>query len=308
MLRKDRYRPTLVNLEERAVPGTVLTRPDLSAALGSTLASALDATGTDAIAIASYEAQLHSHLGENGVVDVGDQSAAQAPVQQPLDVQGVQGVSLLPADDLNGDNGQALPPPPSHRQMINLYFVSGSFLQIGNQSPITFGDDNLTEGWPHVSLNPHGKLSSSAKHFDLPPYHASELCYDFNVQLEALSKLQGTYDPTTGNSTTSLTLDVYVTSPNAPGFDNQNCKVPPVTLNFTTDNGTPFAMNAGGTAEIGTTVDNTFAAPAIPQGACGSLGGFIDYANAINGYFGLPSPAGANTFSLNVAITPAVGP
>jgi hypothetical protein len=296
-----------MDLEERAVPGSVLTRPDLAAALGSTLALALDSTGTDAIAIASYEAELTSQLGGNAVVDVGDQSAVQAPVRNPVDGQALEGVSVLPTGDLNGDNNQGLPPPPAHRQYVNLYFLSGSFLKLGNQSPITFGDDSLTEGWTHVSLNPQDKLVGSAKHFNLPPYHAMALNYNFFVQLEAQSKLQGRYDPTTGNSTTSITLDVYITSPDAPMFNNQTCKVPPATLNFTTDNGTPFAMNPDGTADVGTSVDNTFAAPAIPMGVCGNVG-FVDYATVINNFFGLPSPAGANTFSLHVAITPPPGP
>ncbi len=304
MLRKTPYRPTLMHLEDRAVPGTVLTRPDL-AALGTTLALSLDLSGSDAIAVASYEAQLHDQTG----VDLSDHTAATGGVTAPVQNTPVLDDPLqVAANDLNGNDGQNVPPPPAHRQYIDLGFLSGSFLQIGNQSPITFGSDPPTEGWRHVSINPHDKIVGNAKHFNLPPYQAQALGYNFNVQLEDLSKLTGTYDPTTGNSSASVTMDVWITSPDAPNFDNTNCKIPATTLNFTTDAGTPFATDPNNPGrEIGTMVDNTFAAPAVPTGACGSLG-FVDYASVINGYFGLPSPSGSNTFSLSVSITPAIGP
>src|SRR5690242_15042858 len=102
MLRKTSYRPTFMHLEDRAVPGTVLTRPDLSAALGTTLALSLDLSGSDAIAIASYEAQLHSQSG----VDLGDQTPEQggtvAPVQR-TNTFGDFDPRLGPANDLNGN-------------------------------------------------------------------------------------------------------------------------------------------------------------------------------------------------------------
>lgn len=296
-----------MHLEDRAVPGSVMTRPDLSAALGSTLALSLDLTGNDAIAVASYEAQLQSQPSDTRV-DQAAQPVAPAGNPDSLGLQDIQGVSALPVNDLNGDNGQ-IPPPPSHRQFINLSFLSGSFLQIGTQSPITFGDDSGSEGWNHVKINPSGKIVANPKHYNLPPYVAMVSGFTFNVQLEDLSKATGSYDRTTGNASASVTLDVFITSPDAPGFDNMNCKVPPTTLNFTTDNGTPFAMNPNNpNQEVGTMVDNTFAAPSIPLGACGNYQGVIDYAAVINGYFGLPSASGSNTFSLHVGITPAIGP
>lgn len=309
MLRRERYRPTLMDLEERAVPGTVLTRPDLSATLGSALASALDATGTDAIAVASYEAQVHSQLGENSVVDVGDQSAAsQSPVEHPLDLLALPDVSLLPAGDLNGDHGQTLPPPPANKQIVDLGFLPGSYLQVGNQSSFPFGNDPPTDGWDQATLNAHGKLKGALSHFHVGAASITAAGFHFMAQLEALSKLTGTYDTATGNSSVSATLDVHITSMDAPNFDNDNCKVPATTLNFTTDNGTPFATDPNDpTREIGTVVDNTFAAQAIPHGSCGSVA-FVDYADAINTQLGLPSDAGNNVFSLTVSITPAVGP
>ena len=296
-----------MDLEERAVPGSVLTRPDLAAALGSTLALALDSTGTDAIAVASYEAEQNSHLGGNAVVDVGDQSAAPAPVQSPVGVQDVQDLSVLPAGDLNGDNNQGLPPPPAHRQYVNFGYLSGSFLQVNNQSPFTFGSDPPTDGWDHISINPHGKVEGSSKHFHVGAASITAGGFHFMAQLEAVSKLSGTYDPSTGNSSVSVTLDVHITSTDAPNFNNDTCRVPANALNLTTDNGTPFTTDPNDpTREIGTVVDNTFAAPAIPHGTCGSFI-IVDYADQINTQLGLPSPSG-NTFSLNVAITPAIGP
>ena len=308
MLRKAHYRPPFMRLEDRSVPGTVLTRPDLSAALGTTLAQSLDLTSNDVIAVASYEAHLQSQSG----VDLGDHTTAQsrdvAPIQNTNQLVNADPL-LLPSDSLNGDNGQNLPPPPAHRQYIDLGFLDGSFIQIGTQSPITFGSDPPTEGWTHVSVNPHDKLVGNSKHFNLPPYMATALGYHFNVQLEDLSKLTGTYDPTTGNSSTSVTMDVYITSPDAPSFDNMNCKVPATTANFTTDAGTPFSTDPNDpTREIGTAVDNTFAAQAIPNRVCGVYQGLVDYAQVINSYFGLPSASGNNTFSLHVSITPAIGP
>lgn len=124
--------------------------------------------------------------------------------------------------------------------------------------------------------------------------------FNFNVQLRPQSDLNGTYDRNTGSSTANLSLDVKVTS-NAPGFNNNTCVLPVVTLNATTDAGAAYLGGAG------TLVDNTLAIDQFAHGSCGSFFLVGDYADQINAQLGLPSASG-NVLTLANSMDPALPP
>jgi len=124
--------------------------------------------------------------------------------------------------------------------------------------------------------------------------------FTFTEQLRAQSDLGGTYDRNTGSSTATVNIDLKITS-NAPGFNNNSCILPQISINANTDNGVAYS---GG---VGTLVDNTFAVGQFAHGSCGSFFLIGDYADRINAQFHLPSPAG-NVLWLANAMNPALPP
>jgi hypothetical protein len=309
-------------LEDRSIPGSVLTRPDLSAALGSTLTLALDLTGTEALAVIPATAQdQHTQPAQ---MDAGDQT--DYPPVAVGDLSQFQNLnSFGNLDTLHGLNtqvdpssqlinlpakhGQGNPPPPGGGDVVELGFLPGSSITIGTNSPITFGNDPPTDGVHNVSVGFDGTVFASQGDFYISSREFVIVGYHFEVQLQAQSDVTGTYDRTSGSATVNLALSVQITSPDAPSFDNNNCIIPATQLNMTTDNGTLFSLDPNdSTREVGTAVDNTFAAQAIPNRACGVYQGLVDYAQVINTQFGLPSGSGNNNFSLNLSMTPPIGP
>jgi hypothetical protein len=124
--------------------------------------------------------------------------------------------------------------------------------------------------------------------------------FTFNEQLRAQSDLNGTYDRNSGSATAAVNIDLKITS-NAPGFNNNTCVLPQITINATTDNGVAYSGGAG------TLVDNTFAVGSFAHGSCGSFFLIGDYADRINAQLHLPSPSG-NVVTLANSMNPALPP
>ena len=145
-----------------------------------------------------------------------------------------------------------------------------------------------------------GTVTIAQSDIQFAPSSDTFLGFTFVEQLRAQSDLNGTYDRNTGSSTTSVNIDLKITS-NAPGFNNSTCILPQITINANTDNGVAYS---GG---VGTLVDNTFAVGRFAHGSCGSFILIGDYADRINAQFQLPSPSG-NVLTLANAMNPALPP
>jgi hypothetical protein len=184
--------------------------------------------------------------------------------------------------------------------IVTITVQDGSYIQVGNNNPITFGDPT-TDMFNNTSIDPDGNVFVARSDIQFGATTLTFAGMPFTVQLRAQSDLNGTYDRGSGSATATVALDVKITNNTLPNFNNNTCIIPATTLNLTTDNGTPFSGGAG------TMVDNTFAAPAIPRGACGNAG-FVDYAQLINQNLGLPSDAGNNVISLNLQMDPSLPP
>jgi hypothetical protein len=317
------YRPRLMVLEGRVVPGTVLTKLDTSGLLGSALAglgrSDLDLISAEAIAVAAGEAPQ-----------------APASIGQPLTGSGLGELAapiVNPLPDLAGPLGAIQQPAPlgginlAGGDLVNMGFLDGSSIAVGTNMPqfsVNFGSDPPTDGWDNVFVDLAGNVSGAQSDFHIGAATVSAGGFHFNFQLLAESDLSGTYDRATGNALFQVMMDSQVTSPDAPGFDNSHCFIglypdgmheAPVPINLSTDptqGGTPFSMDSQ-SRENGVVVDNTFAVDAIPDDPSGqnpTCGGnsVIRWAQLIDGLLGLPAPSGVNNLTLHVALDQPIGP
>jgi hypothetical protein len=196
--------------------------------------------------------------------------------------------------------GEQPPPINPLDDTVSLGILTGSFLQIQTFT-INFGDDQGSAHIDNINIADDGTLLVNQGDIYFPPFDFTYQGFMVTIQVRAQSDAAGSYDRSTGNAGLSFAFDAHVTS-NAPNFDNDHCVLPTVSLNLSTDNGTPFLDG------VGTVADNTFVADAFPMGACGSFFG-TDYASLLNSYAHLPSlNPGDNVLSLNVLMTPALLP
>jgi len=205
--------------------------------------------------------------------------------------------------------------PGPQDDTVSLGALPGSAIDINRgHSHTTFGDDPPTQVvFNNVTVTDDGTgagtisaaqsditLPSGEVPYTIPPGVTVHIDYVFRPQ----SGASGTYDRNTGSATLGVTFDVYITSRDAPGFDNTHCIIPAVTVNMSTGNPGGAAFSGG----QGTLVDNTFTANAIPTGACGGTI-VLDYATEINNALGLPSlNPGDNTLTSVTRMTPPLAP
>ncbi len=160
-----------------------------------------------------------------------------------------------------------------------------------------------TDVLQNVNILPNGAMI--VNNADLPVIQVSAVVSGFNVTGTViwLSNLRGTYSEATGKMTAKARFQLHVTS-DAPGFNNSNCKVPPVGINMSTDKPGAAAFLNG----EGTIVDNTAIVNAVPDSACGSFL-FVDYSDEVNSYLNLPSlTSGDNILTLRLRMTPSLPP
>lgn len=308
MMRRHGYRPRVVALEERSVPGTVLTSLDPSLFLAfdpTLLAASRDAAVFDR---ASMEAGIALHTSD--FADVAPVPGSEPIANSaPLGALGSADASLGALDlasfgshqhqgRLGADGGD----------LVTLGVLTGSYIQIGSQGPYNFGDDQGSTQLQNVFITNDGTgagtLFVAQSDIHLPSVSGTISGFNYTASLLPLSDGTGTYDRNTGNASASLTVTVQLQS-NAPGF--HTCSLPGTTITITTDNGVPFS-NGGDGNDYGTMADVTFPVPAMPHGSCGSFIFIGDYADLVNSQFSLPSPSGNNVLNINILMNPAIGP
>jgi hypothetical protein len=334
-MHKSDYRPTLVTLEDRVAPGTTLANaldPSMLLTLGSSL-SALDRD----LLNASSENRVADLGGTN--VDSVSQVAltgADLPIQRASNqAAGSLGTSSLQlGDGMFQDASHLLQLERGlgggiHSQGVLLYNMNdqqpGTFIRV-NCTDITdpttcaynsdLGVPGISDTFNNVNIGSDGSVFVAQSDITYADRQITVTLqgnpYDIQIFFRAQSDINGTFDPSSGSMTISFNLDIYLTSNGPdpmrrlPNFDNTNCIVPAASLNMTTDDtgGAQFVQSNDGSMQ-GIVIDNTYLAHAIPSGNCGGIPFVVDYADAFNAGFGLPSEtSGANSLSHGMLLTP----
>jgi hypothetical protein len=311
-MHKSDYRPRLITLEDRVVPGTTLANsldPSLMLTLGSSL-SALDR-------------ELLSTGAESQVADLGRANVGAAI---PAAVTGADLLVQVAGNQASGSLGNAAIGLGTanmldsshllqlqqgfgiHSQGATVYdfaIVPGSGLIVNNNDQGLDGRNPPTDFYHGVSIGSDGTVFAAQQDDPIFFRTVSGGGSHFDLRFRMRSDMNGTFDSSSGSMSVTVAQDVKIDSMDAGGFDGTNCSTPVITLNFTTNDpsGNPFTFDNQGVGH-GTIGDNIFGQDAIPYGACGGIPGFTDWATAINLTFGLPAPAGTNHFWLNVQATP----
>jgi hypothetical protein len=325
-MRKPSYRPRLDRLEDHVLPGSMLT-----GALQPLGFLGLDATLSDQSGLTGLTAP-----GQPAVLADGITSAPSAPVAPanaaPLPASSAAPLTAPLAPDLgtgtlaaplggstNPVNADLLTAVLPHQQgggggginpqddVVSVGALPGSyFLEGTNGTPATFGEDPPMYPYLYTGVNitDAGTFDVSSSDIYIPTIYANLAGLYVSTQPQLLTDVTGTYDRTTGISTATFTMQLYIDS-NQPNFNHQNCIVPPTTINLSTEDpsGTGIRFLDG----LGTIVDSQFGLQAIPNHSCGSFFG-IDYTGEINFALGLPSPAGTNNLTINMVMDPALPP
>lgn len=317
MLRNPSYRPRLVSLEDRVAPGTVIGTLDTSLALtlGPALSASLDQDHTDQVVPANVGASdSTTTAGTGDLTSVNGQAQSGRTGQSMGDLLTPALNSLGNQDVLNqihlmnglDGNGQA---GADGGTVVNIGILPNSSISTGGgQFSTSFGDDPAIDGWDNVFVGSDTTVAAAQSDFHIRSATFVISGFHFVFQLSVTSDLSGSYDTGSGSATLSFGLSAQVTSPDAPGFDNNNCIIPATQLNLTTDTdqGVQFSQDDQG-REVGVVIDNQAPVAGIPHGACGSFIG-LDYADTINGNLGIPSAAGQNVFNLHLSLDQPIGP
>jgi hypothetical protein len=310
-MRKSRYRPELTRLEDRLPPGDMglgmLFQPSLVLDPSHSLL-APDNLVSPTVTGISGGAAIPADAGTVA-------PAAPAPVNgngAPSRPADSSSAAALPADPLKqdlltpvmtslGSSGGSSTRSGRGFDIVTMTIQPDSFVLVGSLAT-TFGTtatiNNVYVGFDYNVYAAQGDIH-------LPSADATFMGFRVHIDLRAQSDLFGLYFRDVPNYSGFMyiyqMLDVKLTSPDIPGFDNDNCIQPVTTLNMDTLQAIPFSGGDGWTE------DSYFNSDAFPHGACGSFFG-QDWADAINQAVGLPSSPGNNVIGLHIIMDPALPP